>query len=151
MSHRRFPSNSRVQLSADSPGFGAGRVDRSVAECPEGVQQAGLCFGGQVVRADVAECGDGFPDLLYVPFAVGTRQGGLRTWRSTSRLSPTYFPTLTTRHRISACSTTPARYPSSIAPVILAISSGSYGVLYAVAGVCAIIGAVAILPVKRVR
>ena len=34
---------------------------------------------------------------------------------------------------------------------ILAISSGSYGVLYAVAGVCAIIGAVAILPVKRVR
>ena len=71
MSHRRFPSNSRVQLSADSPGFGAGRVDRSVAECPEGVQQAGLCFGGQVVRADVAECGDGFPDLLYVPFAVG--------------------------------------------------------------------------------
>ena len=41
--------------------------------------------------------------------------------------------------------------PSSIAPVILAISSGSYGVLYAVAGVCAIIGAVAILPVKRVR
>jgi len=35
--------------------------------------------------------------------------------------------------------------------VILAISSGSYGVLYAVAGVCAIIGAVAILPVKRVR
>ena len=41
--------------------------------------------------------------------------------------------------------------PSSIAPVILAISSGSYGVLYAVAGVCAIIGAVVILPVKRVR
>jgi hypothetical protein len=41
--------------------------------------------------------------------------------------------------------------PASIAPVILAISSGSYGVLYAVAGVCAIIGAVAILPVKRVR
>ena len=41
--------------------------------------------------------------------------------------------------------------PSSIAPVIRAISSGGYGVLYAVAGVCAIIGAVVILPVKRVR
>ena len=41
--------------------------------------------------------------------------------------------------------------PSSIAPVIPAISSGGYGVLYAVAGVCAIIGAVVILPVKRVR
>jgi len=38
-----------------------------------------------------------------------------------------------------------------IAPAILAVGSGSYGVLYAVAGVCAIIGAVAILPVKRVR
>jgi MFS family permease len=38
-----------------------------------------------------------------------------------------------------------------IAPAILAIGSGSYGVLYAVAGVCAITGAVAILPVKRVR
>jgi MFS family permease len=39
----------------------------------------------------------------------------------------------------------------AIAPAILAIGSGSYGVLYAVAGLCAIIGAVAILPVKRVR
>lgn len=39
----------------------------------------------------------------------------------------------------------------AIAPTILAIGSGSYGVLYAVAGVCAILGAVAILPVRRVR
>jgi MFS family permease len=39
----------------------------------------------------------------------------------------------------------------AIAPAILAIGSGSYGVLYAVAGVCAIIGAFAILPVKGVR
>jgi MFS family permease len=38
-----------------------------------------------------------------------------------------------------------------IAPAILAIGGGSYGVLYAVAGVSAIIGAVAILPVKGVR
>jgi MFS family permease len=38
-----------------------------------------------------------------------------------------------------------------IAPAILAIGDGSYGVLYAVAGVWAIIGAVAILPVKGVR
>jgi MFS family permease len=37
------------------------------------------------------------------------------------------------------------------APAILAIGNGSYGVLYAVAGLCAIIGAAAILPVKRVR
>ena len=39
----------------------------------------------------------------------------------------------------------------AIAPVILAIGNGSYGTLYAVAGVCAIGGAVSILPVKRVR
>ena len=39
----------------------------------------------------------------------------------------------------------------ALAPVILAIGGGSYGVLYAVAGVCAIIGGAAILPVKRVR
>jgi MFS family permease len=38
-----------------------------------------------------------------------------------------------------------------IAPAILAIGSGSYEVLYGVAGVCAIIGAAAILPVKGVR
>jgi MFS family permease len=39
----------------------------------------------------------------------------------------------------------------AIAPAILAIGGGSYGVLYAFAGVCAVLGAVAILPVKRVR
>jgi len=39
----------------------------------------------------------------------------------------------------------------AIAPVILTIGNGNYGALYAVAGVCAILGAVAILPVKRVR
>jgi MFS family permease len=38
-----------------------------------------------------------------------------------------------------------------IAPAILAIGNGSYALLYAVAGVCAMIGAIAILPVKRVR
>ena len=41
----------------------------------------------------------------------------------------------------------------AIAPAILAIGSGggSYSVLYMVAGLCAIIGAFAILPVRRVR
>ena len=37
------------------------------------------------------------------------------------------------------------------APLILAIASGSYGALYAVAGICAIIGAVAVLRVRGVR
>jgi hypothetical protein len=37
------------------------------------------------------------------------------------------------------------------APAVLAIGSGSYGVLYVVAGVCAVAAAVAVLPVKRVR
>jgi MFS family permease len=39
----------------------------------------------------------------------------------------------------------------ALAPVILGVGSGSYGVLYMVAGFCAIIGAAAILPVRRVR
>jgi MFS family permease len=39
----------------------------------------------------------------------------------------------------------------ALAPAALAIGGGSYGVLYAVAGVCAVIGAVAILPVRRAR
>jgi MFS family permease len=39
----------------------------------------------------------------------------------------------------------------AIAPAILSIGSGSYGLLYAFAGVCAVLGALAILPVKRVR
>jgi MFS family permease len=39
----------------------------------------------------------------------------------------------------------------AIAPAILAIAGGSYGALYAVAGVCAIVGAVAVLRVKGVR
>jgi MFS family permease len=39
----------------------------------------------------------------------------------------------------------------AIAPAVLAVGGGSYGVLYAVAGCCAVAGAVAILPVKRVR
>ena len=39
----------------------------------------------------------------------------------------------------------------AIAPAILAIADGGYGVLYAVAGVSAILGATAILPVRGVR
>jgi MFS family permease len=39
----------------------------------------------------------------------------------------------------------------AIAPVILAWGGGSYGVLYAVAGVCALGGAAAVVPIKGVR
>ena len=39
----------------------------------------------------------------------------------------------------------------ALAPVILAASGGSYGVLYAVAGICALVGALAIVPVRGVR
>jgi MFS family permease len=45
----------------------------------------------------------------------------------------------------------PSSIAPAIAPVILAIGSGSYSLLYAVAGACAILGGLAILPVKRVR
>jgi hypothetical protein len=39
----------------------------------------------------------------------------------------------------------------ALAPAVLAVGGGSYGVLYAVAGVSALLGAAAILPVKGVR
>ena len=39
----------------------------------------------------------------------------------------------------------------ALAPAVLAVGGGSYGVLYTVAGVCAVLGAVAVLPVRRVR
>ena len=45
----------------------------------------------------------------------------------------------------------PSSIAPAIAPVILAISSGSYSVLYAAAGICAVIAGAAILPVRRVR
>jgi MFS family permease len=45
----------------------------------------------------------------------------------------------------------PSSIAPAIAPLILALGNGSYGVLYAVAGVCALLAAVAILPIRRVR
>jgi MFS family permease len=39
----------------------------------------------------------------------------------------------------------------ALAPFILSLGGGSYGVLYAVAGACALLGALAIVPVRRVR
>jgi hypothetical protein len=39
----------------------------------------------------------------------------------------------------------------ALAPAALAIDGGSFGALYAVAGVCAVVGAVAILPVRGAR
>ena len=45
----------------------------------------------------------------------------------------------------------PSALAPAIAPVILAVGGGSYGVLYAVAGVCALAAAAAIIPVTRVR
>jgi MFS family permease len=39
----------------------------------------------------------------------------------------------------------------ALAPFILSLGGGSYAVLYAVAGACALLGALAILPVRRVR
>jgi len=45
----------------------------------------------------------------------------------------------------------PSSLAPALAPAILVAGSGSYGVLYAVAGACAVLAAVAILPVKGVR
>ena len=45
----------------------------------------------------------------------------------------------------------PFAFAPAVAPAVLAASGGSYGVLYAVAGLCAALAALAILPVKGVR
>ncbi len=45
----------------------------------------------------------------------------------------------------------PSSVAPAIAPAILALGHGSYGALYVVAGMCALLGAGAILPVKGVR
>ncbi len=45
----------------------------------------------------------------------------------------------------------PFAFAPAVAPAVLAASDGSYGVLYAVAGLCAALAALAILPVKGVR
>ena len=45
----------------------------------------------------------------------------------------------------------PSSIAPAVAPAVLAVSGGSYGVLYAVAGGCAIVGAGAILRVRSVR
>ena len=45
----------------------------------------------------------------------------------------------------------PSSIAPAIAPAVLALGGGSYGVLYAVAGGCAVVGAGAILRVRRVR
>ncbi|WP_404380443.1 MFS transporter [Knoellia locipacati] len=45
----------------------------------------------------------------------------------------------------------PSAVAPAVAPAILAMSGGSYAMLYAVAGVCALLAAAAIFPVKGVR
>jgi hypothetical protein len=45
----------------------------------------------------------------------------------------------------------PSSVAPAIAPSILALGHGSYSALYAVAGVCAVLGAGAIVRVKGVR
>lgn len=45
----------------------------------------------------------------------------------------------------------PSSVAPAVAPAILAVGGGSYGVLYAVAGACAVLGAGAVLRVRRVR
>jgi MFS family permease len=45
----------------------------------------------------------------------------------------------------------PFSIAAAIAPTILALGGGNYGVLYAVGGICAVLGAFTILPVRGVR
>lgn len=52
---------------------------------------------------------------------------------------------------MNMASALPFSLAPAIAPAILALSSGTYGVLYAAAAISAVVGAAAILPVKLVR
>jgi len=45
----------------------------------------------------------------------------------------------------------PFSFAPAVATAILAASGGRYGVLFTVAGVCAVCGALAILPIRNVR
>jgi hypothetical protein len=55
--------------------------------------------------------------------------------------------------RVTVVSGGPQSLAPAIAPAILAIGGGSYGVLYAVAvaGACAVLSALAVMKVKGVR
>ena len=81
--------------------------------------------------------------------------GSACTWPSTSRSWPTCCRDPANAAKdlgvFNIAGALPFSIAPAIAPAILAVGSGSYGVLYAVAGVCAIVGAAAILPVKRAR
>ena len=65
--------------------------------------------------------------------------GVITGWRTPSNLGV-----------LNIASALPFSIAPAIAPAILAIGKG-YGALYAVAGVCAVIGAIAILRVRGVR
>jgi hypothetical protein len=52
---------------------------------------------------------------------------------------------------LNIASALPFSIAPAIASAILALGGGNYGVLYAFGGVCAVLGAVAILPVRGVR
>ena len=45
----------------------------------------------------------------------------------------------------------PFSIPPAVAPFILAVTDGKHRIVYAVAGGCALLGAAAIMPVRRVR
>ena len=52
---------------------------------------------------------------------------------------------------ICSANALPFSIAPAVAPFILAVTDGNYGILYAVAGGCALLGAAAIMPVRRVR
>ena len=81
--------------------------------------------------------------------------GSACTWPSIWPWSPTCCPTRSNAAKdlgvFNIAGALPFSVAPALAPAILAIGGGNYGVLYAVAGVCAIIGAAAILPVRTIR
>ena len=111
---------------------------------------ASLVFGLAMFAIAVA---DGFGGFL-VGMAIGGLGFGLYTAVDLALITDV-LPDRTNAAKDLGVMNIAGALPSSIAPAlapaILAIRHGNYSLLYAVAGLCAVLGAAAILPVRQVR
>jgi MFS family permease len=116
----------KVFVGAGSVVFGVALIVIAVADSVNGylagMAVAGLGFG-LYLAVDLALVADVLPDV-----ASSAKDLGL----------------------MNIAGALPSAVAPALAPGILAVSGGSYGALYAVAGVCAILGAAAIVPVRHV-
>jgi MFS family permease len=114
------------------------------------VVSAAILYGIAMFLIALAHTFDGF----LVGMAVGGLGFGLYTAVDLALVADVLPDTDNTAKNfgvLNIAGALPFSLAPAIAPVILAAGRGSYAVLYACAGVSAVLGALAILPVKRVR